>query len=65
MSTRNGSPYEDEIIEDGQVLIYEGHDVPKNSDNSIPKIVDQVDRSPQGTLTQNGKFFEAAMASKK
>lgn len=37
MSVRENSPYQDEITEDGTVLIYEGHDVPKTQDTSEPK----------------------------
>ena len=59
MSIRPGAPYADRVEENGKVLIYEGHDVPKNQAR-IPKAVDQVDRSPIGTLTENGKFFRAA-----
>ncbi|MEN8209443.1 MAG: HNH endonuclease, partial [Candidatus Fermentibacteria bacterium] len=37
MSVRENAPYEDEITEDGTVLIYEGHDVPKTKGISNPK----------------------------
>jgi hypothetical protein len=30
MSLRKGAPYADRIEDDGQILIYEGHDVPRN-----------------------------------
>lgn len=60
MSTRKGAPYKDEITEDGTVLIYEGHDIPKNSYNLNPKEVDQSNVSFKGTPTQNGKFHKAA-----
>ena len=30
MSTRNNAPFEDEIVADGRVLIYEGHNAYKN-----------------------------------
>ncbi len=60
MSVRAGAPYSDEISEDGKTLIYEGHDVPKNSENPIPKIVDQVLFTGKGSLTQNGHFYKAA-----
>jgi len=58
MSLRKGAPYADRV-ENGQILIYEGHDVPKNLARS-PKFVDQPFHTPKGALTQNGKFFEAA-----
>ena len=58
MSQRKGAPYVDRIREGGRVLIYEGHDVPKNL-ASNPKSVDQRDTTPSGKLTENGKFMEA------
>ena len=62
MSTRKGAPYSDIELEDGQI-IYEGHDVTKK-ENPIPKSVDQPEHTNKGTLTQNGKFFTAAMSYK-
>lgn len=63
MSTRKGAPYADKVEDDGQILIYEGHDIPRNLSKS-PKTVDQPDYTPKGTLTENGKFFQAAMKFK-
>ena len=60
MSTRKNAPYKDEISENGTVLLYEGHDIPKNSFNLNPKEVDQQEKSFVGSLTQNGKFHKAA-----
>lgn len=60
MSLRKGSPYADRIEDDGKVLIYEGHDVPKNL-AKYPKEIDQTQFTPMGKLTQNGKFYEAAL----
>jgi hypothetical protein len=60
MSLRYNAPYADRIEEEGRVLIYEGHDISKTSDNPIPKIVDQPMKNPGGTLTQNGLFYKAA-----
>ena len=60
MSTRKGAPYADRVEENGEILIYEGHDVPRNLARD-PKTVDQPDYTPRGTLTENGKFFQAAM----
>ena len=59
MSLRKGAPYADRVEDNGEVLIYEGHDVPKNL-AQIPKAIDQPFYTPKGTLTQNGKFFETA-----
>ncbi|GAB2468823.1 hypothetical protein GCM10011375_29730 [Hymenobacter qilianensis] len=64
MSVRKGAPYADRTEDNGEILIYEGHDVPKNESPS-PKTVDQPMTLPSGKLTQNGKFFQAAEAFKK
>ncbi len=63
MSLREGAPYADRVEDDGEVLIYEGHDVPRNLARS-PKTVDQPQYTPAGSLTENGKFFHAAMRYK-
>ena len=60
MSLRANAPYPDKIEEDGHILIYEGHDVPRTPDTLVPKIVDQPQRNPGGTLSQNGLFYESA-----
>ncbi len=59
MSTQKNAPYNDHIFEDG-VIEYEGHDVPANI-NPEKKLVDQSLLTPSGTLTENGKFFQAAL----
>jgi hypothetical protein len=64
MSLRPGAPYADKIEQNGQVLIYEGHDVPRTTACPDPKKVDQSRVLPSGTLTQNGLFFDAAVACK-
>ena len=53
MSVRKNSPYQDEIAEDGTVLIYEGHDVAKTKGVSDPKKIDQPEVRETGTLTEN------------
>jgi hypothetical protein len=63
MSLRKGAPYSDRVKDNGEILIYEGHDVPRNL-AKIPKSVDQPDYTPRGTLTENGKFYQAAMRFK-
>ena len=60
MSLRPNAPYSDKVEEDGRILIYEGHDVPKTQDNPIPKIKDQPMYYRSGKLTQNGLFYKAA-----
>ena len=64
MSLRKGAPYADRVSDNGQTLIYEGHDVQRNLATS-PKMVDQPYSTPKGSLTENGKFFEAAEKYKK
>jgi len=63
MSVSANSPYEDQIVDDGETLIYEGHDEPKTQSCPIPKLVDQPRSLPSGKLTQNGRFFEAAKSA--
>ena len=60
MSRRPNALYADRIEEDGTVLIYEGHDVPKGSGTPVPKILDQPEFLPSGRPTENGKFSAAA-----
>jgi hypothetical protein len=60
MSVRENAPYKDELQENGTVLVYEGHDHPKNASCPHPKMVDQPGKLPSGKLTQNGKFDRAA-----
>jgi hypothetical protein len=65
MSVRPNAPYRDRIEEDGTVLIYEGHDLPRNRDNIDPKLADQPQFLPSGKPTQNGLFYIAAHDYKK
>lgn len=65
MSLRHGAPYSDRVEEDGKVLIYEGHDAPNVKDGTNPKTIDQPMTLPSGSLTENGKFFSAAIQHKK
>lgn len=64
MSLRPNAPYSDKVEDDGCILVYEGHDVPKTTENPIPKIVDQQMNNPSGTLNQNGLFYKAAKTYK-
>jgi hypothetical protein len=64
MSVRPNAPYEDELQDGGTVLIYEGHDEPRTSRVPDPKRVDQPERTPSGTPTQNGLFRRAADEAK-
>jgi hypothetical protein len=60
MSLRANAPYQDSVMNDGKVLIYEGHDANNLKGGPDPKSIDQPMRTPAGTLTSNGKFYEAA-----
>lgn len=64
MSLRSGAPYADRVEQNGRVLIYEGHDIPSRKNGPDPKIIDQPMANPGGVLTQNGLFYQAAMAYK-
>jgi len=71
MSVRRGAPYHDQWHDESTadphagMLEYEGHDAPRIRDSSIdPKQIDQPIALPSGTPTDNGKFFQAAMAAK-
>ncbi len=64
MSLRPNAPYADLIKDNGQTLIYEGHDVPKTPESPPPKTLDQRMKTPAGALTQNGLFYRAAKAHK-
>lgn len=63
MSRRKNAPYRDHVEEDG-TLIYEGHDVARSADIADPKLHDQPRLLPSGKLTENGKFFAAAVRYK-
>jgi hypothetical protein len=63
MSVREGAPYRDRWHEDTGLLEYEGHDEPKRT-GIDPKKLDQPLHTTTGTLTENGKFFDAASAFK-
>lgn len=65
VSFRPNAPYRDRQEEDGMTLIYEGHDVAKSSLNTNPKTLDQPQFNPTGSLTENGKFHNAAQEYKK
>jgi len=65
MSRRKNAPYSDRIEENGQILIYEGHDSPVGFGVRNPKTIDQPMYNPSGSLTQNGLFYTAAQEYKK
>lgn len=61
MSIRKGAPYADAIDPNTGDLLYEGHDEPRTKSCPNPKKVDQPLKTATGRLTENGKFFGAAM----
>ncbi|MDD3467795.1 MAG: HNH endonuclease [Campylobacterales bacterium] len=63
MSVRKNSPYNDEVQDNGTVLIYEGHDEP-NRNGINPKTTNQPEYQPSGKLTENGKFHQSAQQFK-
>lgn len=60
MSLRRNAPYVDHVADGGTTLTYAGHDTPRRLGGPDPKTLDQPFVLPGGTLTQNGRFFEAA-----
>src|SRR3984885_11184998 len=71
MSVRKGAPYQDQWHGESKtdphagMLEYEGHDAPRFRDSKIDsKQIDQPTTLSSGTLTDNGKFFQAAMSAK-
>lgn len=59
MSIRTWSPYDDAILEDWKIIVYEWHDVQKTVDMKNTKDLDQK-LFHKSWLTQNGMFFTAA-----
>ena len=66
MSVRKNAPYADRFEDNGTTIIYEGHDVQLNyvPEGANPKELDQPMATPSGLLTENGKFYAAAMQYK-
>ncbi|MDD4875528.1 MAG: YDG/SRA domain-containing protein [Dehalococcoidales bacterium] len=64
MSLRKNAPYADRIEENGQILIYEGHDNPKSQGESNKENTNQSLYNPSGSLNQNGLFYTSALKYK-
>jgi hypothetical protein len=64
MSVRPGAPYADRFEDDGSILVYEGHDIPRSTHHANPKSFDQSEYTPSGNLSENGKFNKAAQEFK-
>jgi hypothetical protein len=65
MSVREWSPYNDEIDNINNLLIYEWHDLPKTIDVYDSKIIDQPLITKKWTLTENWKFVKSIEDFKK
>lgn len=61
MSIKSNAPYADRISDDGMTIYYEGHDATGDK----YKELDQPEKNPSGSLTQNGLFEKAASYGKK
>ena len=60
MSVRPNAPYKDQWLEDKQLLIYEGHDA--SAKGGDRKQIDQPMFRESGKLSDNGKFYNEAIA---
>ncbi len=60
-SLRANAPYADAAEEQGRVLIYQGHDAPKSKHLPEPSRADQPKYTAAGRLTENGRFYHAAL----
>jgi hypothetical protein len=60
MSRRPNAPYNDRVEDDGETIIYEGHDAARGSVDAAPDQADQPLTLPSGKPTQNGLFMAAA-----
>ena len=64
MSRRTNAPYDDQLEEDGRVLIYQGHDDHKTAERPDPSLQDQPTHRGNGKLSDNGKFLTALKQSR-
>jgi hypothetical protein len=65
MSQRSNAPYKDRVNENGVVIEYEGHDVPKKSYTHNPKHEDQPEILPSGQPTKMDYSQEPLMIIKR
>ena len=64
MSRRPDAQYVDRVEEDGGVIVYEGHDAPREKGGPDPKLIDQPEVTRSGRHTQNGLSVGAAHATR-
>lgn len=62
MSVRKNAPYKDQWLPEQQLLIYEGHDV--SAKGKEKKLIDQPMYRSGSNPSDNGKFFNEAIAFK-
>lgn len=62
MSARSNAPYKDQWLPEKQLLIYEGHDA--KAEAKEKKFVDQPMYRESGRLSDNGRFYNEAIAYK-
>lgn len=62
MNRREGAPYADGVEDDGETLIYEGHDAQRRGTGPDPASIDQPLTYASGRPTQNKLFRDAALA---
>ncbi len=60
-SLRANAPYADAAEEQGRVFIYQGHDAPRSKQFPEPWLTDQPKFTAAGRLTENGRFYHAAL----
>lgn len=65
MSLTKNAPYKDQSLDEGKILIYEGHNAQRSHSSADPKLLDQPEFLDNRKLTENGKFHKAAQAHQK
>ena len=65
MSTRKGAPYSDRTENNGQILIYEGHDVDKKKDLKETKIQQRTLNASMENLQQMVSFSKQLKITRK
>lgn len=65
MNRKDNAPYSDSYENDGQILIYQGHDQPESKKDFYSKFKNQTIFNSSGNLNENGKFYKAAMDYKR
>jgi hypothetical protein len=61
---RPEAKYSEQVSEDGSEIVFVGEEVPPDSQGRPPEKYDQPMRDEKGKLTQNGRFYDAAIVYK-